>query len=110
MEFRRVLFRSATRSTSRAGWRWATTVSMRAASSCDDGARDPPSSPHPLPRTRRRMLNREHIFAESEAHIQAHAGERFAVLVLRVPGLREISLRFGYVRGEQSETMAHVKK
>ena len=53
------------------------------------------------------MLNREHIFDEIEAHIRASAGERFAVLVLRLPGLREISLRFGYVQGEQAETMAH---
>ncbi len=53
------------------------------------------------------MLNREFIFDEIEAHAQASAGERFAVLVLRVPGLREISLRFGYVQGEQAETMAY---
>ena len=52
------------------------------------------------------MLNREHIFSEIEAHIRASAGERFAVLVLRVPGLREISLRFGYAQGEQAEEMA----
>lgn len=52
------------------------------------------------------MLNREHIFSEIEAHIRANAGERFAVLVLRVPGLREISLRFGYAQGEQAEEMA----
>ena len=53
------------------------------------------------------MLNREHIFEQIEAHIQASAGERFAVLMLRVPGLREISLRFGYAQGEQAEDMAH---
>ncbi len=53
------------------------------------------------------MLNREHIFAEIESHMQAQASERFAVMVLRVPGLREISLRFGYAQGEQAEDMAH---
>ncbi|CAM5541307.1 diguanylate cyclase domain-containing protein [Rhodanobacter lindaniclasticus] len=53
------------------------------------------------------MLNREHIFEQIDAHIHASAGERFAVLTLRVPGLREISLRFGYSQGEQAEDMAH---
>ncbi len=53
------------------------------------------------------MLNREHIFGEIEAHIATSASERFAVLVLRLPGLREISLRFGYVQGEQAEDKAH---
>ena len=53
------------------------------------------------------MLNREHIFEQIEAHIRASAGERFAVLMLRVPGLREISLRFGYTQGEQAGDMAH---
>ena len=54
------------------------------------------------------MLNREHIFSEIEAHIATSAGERFAVLALRLPGLREISLRFGYTQGEQAEDKAHV--
>ncbi|HZX71486.1 MAG TPA: GGDEF domain-containing phosphodiesterase [Rhodanobacter sp.] len=53
------------------------------------------------------MLNREYIFSEIEAHIQANADQRLAVLVLRVLGLREISLRFGYAQGEQAENMAH---
>ncbi|MEO8810853.1 MAG: bifunctional diguanylate cyclase/phosphodiesterase [Rhodanobacter sp.] len=53
------------------------------------------------------MLNRETIFAQIESHMQASADERFAVLVLRIPGLREISLRFGYAQGEQAEDMAH---
>ncbi|MEO6800894.1 MAG: GGDEF domain-containing phosphodiesterase [Rhodanobacter sp.] len=53
------------------------------------------------------MLNREQIFSEIEEHIQANADERFAVLALRVLGLREISLRFGYAQGEQAENMAH---
>ena len=55
------------------------------------------------------MLNREHIFATIDTLIQASdvAGERFAVLILRVPGLREISLRFGYSQGEQAEEQAH---
>ena len=53
------------------------------------------------------MLNREHIFEQIDAHIAAGEDERFAVLMLRVPGLREISLRFGYAQGEQAEDMAH---
>jgi diguanylate cyclase (GGDEF)-like protein len=52
------------------------------------------------------MLNREHIFEGIETHILGNPGERFAVLVLRVLGLREISLRFGYSQGEQAEDMA----
>jgi diguanylate cyclase (GGDEF)-like protein len=55
------------------------------------------------------MLNRESIFGAIAELIQAHGatGERFAVLILRVPGLREISLRFGYEQGEQAEATAH---
>lgn len=55
------------------------------------------------------MLNRESIFAAIDQHIDACArtGEQFAVLLLRVPGLREISLRFGYAQGEQAEEKAH---
>lgn len=52
------------------------------------------------------MLNRQQIFSEIEAHIQANAGERFAILVLHVLGLREINLRFGYAQGEQAEDTA----
>jgi len=52
------------------------------------------------------MLSRANIFAAIEEHVHA-AGERFAVLVLRVPGLRQISLRFGYEQGEQAEEKAH---
>ncbi len=56
------------------------------------------------------MLNRGHIFDSIDARIAASeaSGERFAVLILRVPGLREISLRFGYSQGDQAEEMAHV--
>jgi len=52
------------------------------------------------------MLNRERIFAAIDALIQNPAGidARFAVLMLRVHGLREVSLRCGYERGEQAET------
>lgn len=52
------------------------------------------------------MLNRTSIFTALEEHIHA-ADECFAVLVLRVPGLRQISLRFGYEQGEQAEEKAH---
>ncbi|MDQ6647248.1 MAG: GGDEF domain-containing phosphodiesterase [Pseudomonadota bacterium] len=37
----------------------------------------------------------------------ANSDACFAVLILRVPGLREISLRFGYEQGEQAEEKAH---
>ncbi len=51
------------------------------------------------------MLNRDRIF--NAIHNQAVLAEpqdrRFAVMMLRVHGLREISLRFGYERGEQAE-------
>ncbi len=55
------------------------------------------------------MLNRESIFGAIAELVLAHGatGERFAVLILRVPGLREISLRFGYEQGEQAEATAH---
>lgn len=55
------------------------------------------------------MLNRESIFAAIEQSIVVcDAGDsRFAVLILRVPGLREISLRFGFAQGEQAEERAH---
>lgn len=54
------------------------------------------------------MLNRETIFTAIAQLIAASIGtnERFAVLILRVPGLREISLRFGYEQGEQAEEKA----
>lgn len=55
------------------------------------------------------MLNRESIFAAIEQRIAAGdaSDSRFAVLILRVPGLREISLRFGFAQGEQAEERAH---
>jgi len=51
------------------------------------------------------MLNRERIFAEIQACVELSANdtERFAVLAVRVLGLREINLRFGYERGTQAE-------
>lgn len=51
------------------------------------------------------MLNRERIFAAVDALIrnQTAIDPRFAVLMLRVHGLREISLRCGYQHGEQAE-------
>ncbi len=56
------------------------------------------------------MLNRESIFNAIEERITASNGpeDHFAVLILRVPGLREISLRFGYEQGEQAEDKAHL--
>lgn len=55
------------------------------------------------------MLNRESTFAAIEQSIAAcdATDARFAVLILRLPGLREISLRFGYAQGEQAEDKAH---
>lgn len=55
------------------------------------------------------MLNRVSIFGAIAELVLAHGatGECFAVLILRLPGLREISLRFGYEQGEQAETTAH---
>ena len=55
------------------------------------------------------MLNRESIFNAIEERITVWNGQdgHFAVLILRVPGLREISLRFGYEQGEQAEDKAH---
>ena len=51
------------------------------------------------------MLNRQRIFAAIDALIQNQTAidSRFAVLMLRVHGLREVSLRCGYARGEQAE-------
>lgn len=54
------------------------------------------------------MLNRPQIFSAIRAQIESSAaGEQFAVLVLRVQGLREFSLRFGYAQGEQAAARAH---
>jgi diguanylate cyclase (GGDEF)-like protein len=54
------------------------------------------------------MLNREAIFSAIQAQLDADtpAREHFAVLVLRVQGLREYGLRFGYEQGEQAEQNA----
>jgi len=55
------------------------------------------------------MLNRERIFDAIEKCIDASTETQghFAVIILRVPGLREISLRFGYEQGEQAESQAN---
>lgn len=54
------------------------------------------------------MLNRELLFAAIERQIIACADTdgRFAVLMLRARGLREIALRFGYAQGEQAGDVA----
>ena len=51
------------------------------------------------------MLNRERIFAAIHELLENPAAidSRFAVLMLRVHGLREVSLRCSYARGEQAE-------
>ncbi|WP_426689638.1 putative bifunctional diguanylate cyclase/phosphodiesterase [Rhodanobacter ginsengiterrae] len=55
------------------------------------------------------MLNRESLFAAIDQQIAACAdrGGRFAVLMLRARGLRQIALRFGYAQGEQAGEQAH---
>jgi diguanylate cyclase len=53
------------------------------------------------------MLNRPALYAAITASIaEATAEERFAVLFVRVHGLREASLRHGYAYGEQAEAQA----
>ena len=56
------------------------------------------------------MLNRNRIFAaiEDEIELCSNTGKRFAVQIVRVRGLREISLRFGWKRGEQAEEDARL--
>jgi diguanylate cyclase len=51
------------------------------------------------------MLNRQQIFAAIQAQIDLCAGtdKRFAIQNVRVHGLRDISLRFGWQRGEQAD-------
>lgn len=50
------------------------------------------------------MLNRAQIFAAIDAQIARAAGNdgRFGLLMVHVHGLRDITLRFGYARGEQA--------
>ncbi|MEO8460400.1 MAG: GGDEF domain-containing phosphodiesterase [Dokdonella sp.] len=57
------------------------------------------------------MLNRDRIFAAIQELLDlAAAGEGcFAVVFVRVLGLREIRLRFGYERGEQAEQNARTR-
>jgi diguanylate cyclase len=54
------------------------------------------------------VLNRERIFAaiRGQAALAERHGERFAVVMVRMHGVREIGLRFGYERGEQAEQAA----
>ena len=56
------------------------------------------------------MLNRKQIFAaiQDEIEFSAETGKHFAVQNVRVRGLREIGLRFGWERGEQAEEDARL--
>lgn len=55
------------------------------------------------------MLNRAEIFDAIERQIAMGPDETlgFAVLTVRIGGLREIAIRFGYERGEQAEENAY---
>lgn len=55
------------------------------------------------------MLNRDTIFAAIYAHAELAAvdGASVAVVIVRVRGLRDFTLRFGYEQGEQAEEKAH---
>ena len=54
------------------------------------------------------MLNRVAIFAAIEEQIASRSGSApgFAVLAVRICGLREIAIRFGFEHGEQAEDNA----
>lgn len=54
------------------------------------------------------MLNRSVIFGAIEQQIAMGADDTlgFAVLAIRISGLREIAIRFGYERGEQADANA----
>ena len=56
------------------------------------------------------MMNRDLIFTAIQAHVdRARAdGGSVAVVIVRVRGLRDITLRFGYEQGEQAEEKARV--
>ncbi|MDR3385951.1 MAG: GGDEF domain-containing phosphodiesterase [Rudaea sp.] len=56
------------------------------------------------------MLNRNQILAAIQAQIDSCAGtgKRFAVQIVRVRGLRDISLRFGWERGAQADEDARM--
>ena len=56
------------------------------------------------------MLNRGPIFAAIDEQVAraTQANARFAVMMVRVHGLRDITLRFGYERGEQAGEAARV--
>jgi len=56
------------------------------------------------------MMNREPLFAaiQTQAELAAAEASSFAVVIVRVRGLRDITLRFGYAQGEQAEERARV--
>ncbi len=56
------------------------------------------------------MMNREPLFAAIETQVEVAAAEAgsFAVVMVRVRGLRDIALRLGYVQGELAEDRARV--
>ena len=56
------------------------------------------------------MLNRIEIFAAIHDEIErnVHTGQRFAVQIVRVRGLRDVCLRFGWERGEQADEDARL--
>jgi len=56
------------------------------------------------------MLNRSAIFGAIDQQIAMGSDDAlgFAVLTVRISGLREIAIRFGYERGEQAEATANL--
>jgi len=56
------------------------------------------------------MMNRESIFAAIQAQVALAAteGSSFAVVIVRVRGLRDITLRSGYAQGELAEERARI--
>jgi len=56
------------------------------------------------------MMNRESIFAAIQAQVASGAADAssFAVIIVRVRGLRDIALRFGYAQGELAEESVRV--
>src|SRR5262249_46645950 len=72
----------------------------------------PGNTPSPLPKTscgdprRAVMLNRAAIFAAIDQQAAPGRDASFAVIALRVRGLREMAIRYGWKRGEQAEESA----
>ena len=56
------------------------------------------------------MMNRELIFTaiQAQTRLAQANGSSVAVMIVRVRGLRDITLRFGYEKGEQAEEKARV--